>query len=239
MRGTPEAPLVIRWDSAERAQEEREAARAREVDRATEESLARYTEYLFFATLVLAGGTLALWWATRRLAIDAANGAAEQAKLTRDALELSRREFVTTNRPRLTVRQIARRTTADDDVIEFLVVNVGATPARNVSGHAVVVFTGKGRPLPSRPFEESAAFFQGIEVQPGEMVPVTWSEEESGHFTLAMADQWRKESDVHLVAQLDYQDDIGVWRHVGLCRRLDRDLDRFVPVDDPILEFAD
>jgi hypothetical protein len=84
------------------------------------------------ATLVIAGFTGTLWKAT-----------SQQARLTRKAIELANKEFVSTNRPRIRVRRVILKGTAarygaehlshgNDVAIGITLFNVGGTIAHIV-----------------------------------------------------------------------------------------------------------
>ena len=79
-RGTEKAPLVVKEDSAERAQVAAEHQQERLDKQTTDRAVVRYTKYLFFATLGLAVFTTLLWRATWNLVTGAETTARHQLR---------------------------------------------------------------------------------------------------------------------------------------------------------------
>lgn len=79
-RGTEQAPLVVKLDSAAQAREAREHQEERHESMAVEERVATYTFYLAVVTAALVFATIALWRATARLVKGAEDTAERQLR---------------------------------------------------------------------------------------------------------------------------------------------------------------
>ncbi|WP_293905716.1 hypothetical protein [Phenylobacterium sp.] len=145
-RGTEATPLVVETftkpdTEATRAKnEERERTKAN-VDRKLVEltgNLSLFTGGLFVATILLAFGTFALWWETRRAVQDAAGSNeklfalnAAQADLAKLQHGLAREVFYVEHRPRLLIKDVFFLPDGD---LTFEILNVGGSPATVIAG---------------------------------------------------------------------------------------------------------
>jgi hypothetical protein len=73
---------------------------------ATHDPVAVATFVLCFITAILAAATFALYWSTRRIAIDAKQDSSAALKASTEATNLAREEFNATHRPELIVREV-------------------------------------------------------------------------------------------------------------------------------------
>jgi len=85
-------------------------------------------DWVAFFTAVLSVSTIFLWWETR----SAARAGAEQARLTRESIDLGNKEFVFSHRPRIVLRGISafiQDHAKDLVLIRFKIHNTGSSKA--------------------------------------------------------------------------------------------------------------
>lgn len=232
IRGTERAPAIVKLLPAEKRPDE---LRADSIERAehlaNEAKTATATERLFWITVVLAIGTGVLAVFTVKLWI-------ETERLATDSSKHARREFVAAFRPKIKVRQVARRVRDGENIVEFVVTNAGGSAARIVDSRVVVVMRARGKPLPIRPFDDAAPFLSNLSLEPGEAINAEWIEA-GDQYTVSMADAFEKETDLFILGYLLYEDEIHTRRRTAFCRRFDRDTERFRELGDPDYEYAD
>jgi len=163
-----------------------------------------------------------------------------QAKLTRQALELGRDEFIATHRPKIIARHFHLDLCAEGQPVAvwYVLVNVGANDAHiNLVGHDVWFRRGReweppGADASGRELERPKILKNGESenLQCQSRQPVTAGNEFSeiaGDVTLC------------IVREVVYSDALGTRRRVRFERTYDAEAKRFVPSDDPDKEYSD
>ncbi len=157
-RGTEKSPVVVKVIPTEKSKDElaREDAKDQQklaVDErvaALTGDLAKYTKLLFWATGALAVFTLGLVIFGFRQANDAKESIAATrtaAQAAQATVELAQREFISTHRPRLIVRNVhAKMLGADQPIaIRFTIINKGQTDALRTEWRVGVIILDAGR----------------------------------------------------------------------------------------------
>jgi hypothetical protein len=151
-----------------------------------------------------------------------------QAKLTRAALELGNKEFISTHRPKLRVRRFhAHIDEGSLSAISYVLVNVGGSAAhiKKLEITMMVPLQGGKELLP--------------ELLPQE--PRTLAGGESYLFIAKAAKLiehgWRR--NIEIKGIIDYADDAKVNRQTGFWRIRNPDTGRFAAKDDPDYEYED
>jgi hypothetical protein len=198
-----------------------------------------YGGYVFNASIITALATAAIGYFTYTLYTTST----EQARLTRESIDLARQEFISTHRPKILVygfsffgAALERAEDIDDPVrISFRYVNTGDSPAQIKMIGTKIVHLFK----PTMPPEIDFKFKQ---IDP----PV---EVESGrHGFRLTSDGFDQEKfiansatdtySVVCVGVIIYADDNGTDRQMGFCRRYDDASDRWVAMDEPEYEYS-
>ena len=194
-------------------------------------------------SVVLTGSTVLLWVATNK-----------QARITNDALKLSRDEFVSTWRPKLRVRNIVvSRTPKDRELQEifmpgkalecrFYISNVGGTPTRITEAFGMAFQSQVDLPM-ARPYEGKGGnlFIPAKAIRPGQSVPMQfvsdWAMDESSRTIGARTIGHQR---LFVMGWIVYVDDIGIERRTAFCREFKRKTDwdggRFNIVKNPDYE---
>ncbi|HWY06177.1 MAG TPA: hypothetical protein VNY24_04910 [Candidatus Acidoferrales bacterium] len=194
--------------------------------------LVRYTRLLVVAGFITA---LVIGW---------------QSWETRKAAEAARQSILLTHRPKLIVRNVVspqletlhplasvedlvRSNAGDQFEGYFQVANVGNTPAviQSIHDH---IFVGNGLPMER---QYSSNRIDEISLAAGEsrrieLTPVNVPYETQGVIV-------REQINVYVIGLIAYTDGLGIRRETAFCRRLDRALQRLVPVQDNDYEYAD
>ena len=146
-RGTEAVPLIVKELPRELSEKEKREAETKSIldHRLIEgtENLAKYTEYLFFATIMLAAGSgvLALVaYCQMRDARRAMSAAEASAKATERFAAISEREFVVAHRPKVILREAIIGSVLEGQPIAviFTLANVGETPGTIVQSQVGV-----------------------------------------------------------------------------------------------------
>jgi hypothetical protein len=210
-----------------------------------------WTHPLTWLTLVLAAANVLLWLTTKRIA----NEAKASSKTANDSIELARKEFISTHRPKLHVRNIdIHRTRIGDKVTgqsserlplfapthyvsgQFYISNIGDTLAKIKEIGCWVEWKQDGLPM-SRPYEEKAGNV-GItgEINPGGSLTVPFMSTElmgeMGNAIREGGDNWH----IYVMGWVDYFDELKTRRRTAFCREYRTSKDRFFPVKDPDYE---
>jgi len=185
------------------------------------------------STAVIAFFTITIWWSTRR-----------EAQLTRDAIALGNKEFISTHRPRLRVRKLRLIGVQDHPIkVEYDVINVGVgiakivhhelrvtikEPANRISldrGGTVIATSEGGEGLVGKSLIGGRGFIDSFEsdIQYGDWYRFG----ETGGYRLIFS------------GIFEYEDDNGVSRYTEFNRTYDAKRDRFVRPDDPDYEYED
>lgn len=194
-------------------------------------------------SVVLTGSTVLLWVATNK-----------QARITNDALKLSRDEFVSTWRPKLRVRNIVvSRTPKDRELQEtfmpgkalecrFYISNVGGTPTRITEAFGMAFQSQVDLPM-ARPYEGKGGnlVIPAKAIRPGQSVPMQfvsdWAMDESSRTIGARTIGHQR---LFVMGWIVYVDDIGIERRTAFCREFKRKTDwdggRFNIVKNPDYE---
>ena len=164
--------------------------------------------FLVIFTCALVISTIALWSATR------------------DAVNLSRQEFIASHRPRIILRE-ALIDNSDPPQLGITLANVGGSRATVIGSEARIV----SGPLNSLLFHPDIRFgnnlFDGIALDPGT--------QELRHQPASVDG-----ADVFLLGQIIYRDQSGIDRRTAFCRRYNPQRRRFDRYDaEPDLDYSD
>jgi hypothetical protein len=257
-RGTEQSPFIIKVaptpkTESERADEAKDRERIAESERKKEKSdadlvqyteeLARFTKWLFVATVILGIATSGLLVA-----------AAFQAYLTRKSIDLARAEFISTHRPKLRIRRIiltgffdrfdAEMISHGDEVeAEITVVNVGGTPANIVDSRYRIYFYKDTIPL-EIPYEDHPSRLQLTTEKRILAVGQLQTFEMTGKAILKdpgegmrVMRQFASENwSMAIIGEITYRDDLSRNRVTGFLRVWKRE-GYFIPVEDPAYEY--
>lgn len=194
--------------------------------------------FALLSTIAVAFFTGTLWTATR-----------QQVILTRESIELARKEFNASNRPKLRVRNVVMRPPNIRDPLsqpfdplnlihgQFYISNTGNAAARIVEGHAEI-WTHDGDRLPmDRPYEGKPGNIQSqILVEAGSSAPMTMANDSflpDQEMSVRIKTGVQR---IYVMGWLEYLDASLVRRRMAFCRKYDASLSRFVPVDNPDYE---
>lgn len=181
------------------------------------------------ASLVIAAFTGTLWIAT-----------IQQGKLTFDSLELARKEFISTHRPRLIVRFIQGPTydANDHESVSVTIVNVGGSPATiEAFGGDLARRDSKGEWVPP-----------GLNATPKNIHPVTLISGQRRTFTVTANTPYKgaetvadalDEHELCAVGAVNYRDGNRVSRETGFFRIYDKNSKRFVAPSNTEFEYQD
>jgi hypothetical protein len=194
-----------------------------------DERLASYTAWLTGFTGVLAIGTLGLLWIAR-----------QQGKQIE-------REFISTFRPKLRIRRVSIQATKGVaggypiGSIQYLIANVGGSPATLIDGRTVHKLIPKGTRLPAEPpyddERDSHEVPQGITLKSGESIPIVHHGDISIMPSLGFA--FVEHNDLYFFGYVEYTDANNYRRRMAFCRRMDTE-GRFLVVEtEPDYEYAD
>jgi len=188
--------------------------------------------------LITAVATVAIGYFTYTLYTTSA----EQARLTRDSIDLARQEFISTHRPKILVygfnffgAATERGDTEDPIRVSFRYVNTGDSPAKIKMIGTKLVHLFK----PTMPSEIDFAIDRidpPVEVESGRhgfRLTTDRFDQERFIFNSA-ADTYS----LVCVGVIVYADDIGTDRQMGFCRRYDDDSNRWVAMDEPEYEYS-
>jgi hypothetical protein len=181
------------------------------------------------ASLVIAAFTGTLWIATSR-----------QGQLTFDSLDLARKEFISTHRPRVIVRFIQgpSHNAEGHEVIFVTVVNVGANPA---------IIEAIGGDL-ARRNKKGEWVSPGLSATPKTIHPVRLISGQRHTFTVTankpntdaeIAADPPDEHELCAVGAVNYRDGNRVFRETGFFRIYDESSKRFIAPKDSEFEYQD
>ena len=147
-RGTEKQPLVIKGIPTTKTKEEvdrreKQYAEQSSVSRGVAHSLgemsfdSRVNLGLTIILILVAGGQLVLFWRQLRLIDKSLKPAQVAAEAAKKSADLAREEFISSHRPRLTVRRVQARFTPakDEHGINLVIANVGDSIATNITGN--------------------------------------------------------------------------------------------------------
>ena len=225
----------------------------------TEQWLTKDAGGFFTFLLVVVGGLQLLlfaWqlWLIReslkdaKLAADAARDAAKAATLQ---AETAAKEFISSHRPKLIVRELLRLTSVSPGrsiELRYVIANVGSSDAEVVESHVEIQDIRDGILRPLQPFEGANPIGRAV-LAPGSHI---FREQGSTVSTLSLAvsrmveerqrARGRQTEDgrgVYFRGFVIYADKNGVRRRTGFCRIYDAETERFYATDDPDYEYAD
>lgn len=176
------------------------------------------------ATVFIAVFTIVLAYVTSR-----------QARLTKDAVDLGRAEFIASHRPKLVVRQVEfTGLDANDDsrfTMRCAVANIGDSEGRLIDGRYHVEFSDGSEFKPI----ENGDKFDAYTIAPGAEVHIlmTLNMDDGAAIALALADQHASAPRPYFRGYLLYQDRDGVARRTYFSRRYEPASKRFMPTSDP------
>jgi len=172
------------------------------------------------------------------LAVVLALASISQTHMVRRRLETVKREFFTALRPRFVLRDVHAKNCEMGNPIEvtYTITNVGSSTAQIVESVLSVDIQQWSSP-------------RRVPVPAGknEIGPVTLNAGEAQTFTYKVPERtWNKNlvKDSEVIAlifcgKIDYVDASGVVRETSFCRAFDGSRERFFPMRDPELEYAD
>lgn len=225
---------------------------------ATDRLLAHYTLALAIITAILAIFTGGLWYVTYRLSraaketndrqamemresLDIARASAEH---TKESVDLARKEFISTHRPKIILRDAYCIDNEIDSPIEvhYILVNSGETTARiilSVLELKLIYGPGFGAETPPS-IQPDQNDIGDLSLDPGEEVARTYS----GTRCWRTDDGSRFKSNysyegVFFCGHIIYEDLNGIKRHTAFWRRYDLDTSRFCFSKDPAFESFD
>jgi len=181
------------------------------------------------ASLVIAAFTGTLWIATSR-----------QGLLTFDSLEMARKEFISTHRPRVIVRFIQgpMHDAKGHEFVSVTIVNVGANPATiEAFGGDLARRNSKGEWVPP-----------GLNATPKNIHPVTLISGQRHTFTVTaktphtdaeIAADTLDEHELCAVGAVNYRDGNRVSRETGFFRIYDETSKRFIAPNNTEFEYQD
>ncbi|GAB2177933.1 hypothetical protein [Dongia sp. agr-C8] len=193
------------------------------------------------------GGTLSSWQAhpdvavsssIAALAVVIALASISQTHLIRRRLENVKREFFAAMRPRLVLRDVHAKSCKIGEPIEvtYTICNTGSSAAHIVESVLSVEVQHWDSP-------------RRVPIPAGKNAigAVTLNAGEAATFTYKVAERtWNKNlvKDSEVIAlifcgRIDYADSGGVVRETSFCRAFDGSRERFFPMRDPELEYAD
>jgi hypothetical protein len=206
-----------------------------------------------YAPLLTVAATAAIAWFTFTLwrSTDSLWGAGEhQAKLTREAIGLSQREYVAANRPRLVVRQFYFNDTIGPPkpphpnfaFIAYTVANTGGSEATIVERREAYHFLPKHTPVPAL-LPEAYKLTE-------DLTPIVLASGESHEIRTPVPADHRNRfvlnidsmaglNDFYFMGVITYKDPNERLYRMAFCRRYVFETKRFEPVTDPDYEYAD
>ena len=189
-----------------------------------------------FATVWIAIFTIVLALVSRR-----------QAKLTRQSINLATKEFVSTHRPKIVVRELMILPESHPLQIRYVIANVGASDATIVESHIELQDVGDRILRPLQPIE-GANPVGNVTLAAGTQI---FREQNSRisriDFNTNVFREERIQDLGHLVRQprlffrgfIVYVDANDVRRRTAFCRRYELPSQRFRASEDPDYEYAD
>lgn len=204
-------------------------------------------DWVAFFTAVLSVSTIFLWWETR----NAARAGAEQARLTRESIDLGNKEFVSSHRPRIVLRGISafiQDPTKDLVVIRFKVHNTGTSKAiiNDIKFFAsggikdTFYFPNVVLSLPNIPYEIEAGFdvqaVAGSGKDWADIVQTGLSFVDAGYSKSAFL---RENNHLRLRITIFYQDILGGRRQTSAHRAFDFFDRQFTRIEGSEFEYQD
>lgn len=178
--------------------------------------------YVLNPSTITAAATAAIGYFTYTLYTTSA----EQARLTRESIDLARKEFISTHRPKLRIRRIFPLAPfAENEVprLRLLAANIGDTKA-SIIEYGWEIYTDRDYTPAATPIPRGA-----WEVPAGKQISIDFTGATVLDFVTASnaRDGW-----IYIVGVINYADDEGVVRTTAFARRFSSDRGRFVPLDD-------
>lgn len=174
----------------------------------------------------------------------------EQGRLTREAIELSRNEFISTHRPRIILREALVAALVEGQPISVFIhlANVGETDGQIIRSYVNVEIVSVTRLL-LHPSVEMKDDLGQIALGPGaaHLIPYkgntpTWDKEKFKElsFNTTSGIVMRRNFYIHLVGQFIYVDGAGIMRRTAFRRELIPERQRFYRIEgEPDLDYAD
>ncbi len=218
-------------------------AQVRGEESSTDWWLMIFTGAVALFTLMLAGATFLLYRAgVRQLELIEGN-AVSQSRDTRDAIDLARKEFIASHRPKLRVRFIELRPLVAGErmMADIGIANIGVNDAALVSIGADIACRTKT--CDWEPPGLNVSVHQSISpatriIKSGEQK--TFFLQSEGHLSLNSFHKVHyKEFDLCAVGIIKYVDGIGTNRHTAFFRVYDSVRKCFVAADEPSYEYED
>jgi hypothetical protein len=186
-------------------------------------------------TLALTVSTILLWRETRRLA----ERADDQARKMEQSIELARKEFLATHRPKIAVRRVEPIFASGEPLeIRFGVINKGESVARSIRWKAATYLLnniGAIHGIPSLP-GKAHSYDQSLDVGQGQTFSVKEAVPFHGPDMISIENGERI---LHVLGYVQYKDDTGTDRVTGFFRYYDPSQRRFHAVNDPDYEYRD
>ena len=191
------------------------------------------------ATVFVAGFTWTLWRTSK-----------SQGSLAQQSIDLARKEFISTHRPRIILRAAYTGDLKEGHIIPIRlhIANIGETKGKIVSSTLrITEMPGDQRPAGGAPFELENFMDQteleagGSMLMPAGLSVPKWNADR-------FLKKWRMTTEgpqpyrtfqIWLTGQMIYIDDLGIPRRTSFYRVLDPERQRFYTVDEPDLDYAD
>lgn len=255
-KGSEKSPVFIKVIPTEPTHAQAEQEKNDKNDKSfNEKAMVWFTGALTVATVILAFFTYRLWSATVKMSKDAKDTADRQASeminslaLTKESLDLARKEFISTHRPKLIVRGITMKPHSHPSlpiepgkpmIVEAVIINIGDSPAEIFNSNATILVGGRtfGARTPFGPAHDN---FNGVKLAPGGAYTIVVTADKV-HFENAgqYAPVRNGEKVIYFFGYMMYRDDLGNERRTTFCRRYDPNAERFILVDNSDYEHAD
>lgn len=171
-----------------------------------------------------------------------------QANRLKESIGEMKKEFLASHRPRFIVRNVTMKPQSHPSLpvepgkplqIEWVVVNVGATPAAIIEGNATRLIGGKSFEART-PYSPERNHMKGISLTPGEAYTFVLTADEIDFQNVGKMSTIRDgEQIIYFFGFLVYIDNIGIKRRTAFCRKYDYRAERFTIVEDPDYEYKD
>ena len=217
-RGTEHSPVIVKvLPSDDEKQKAAAEAKREEQKAANDESLANFTERLFWATVALS------FIAACQLFVFGWQG----IQLKR-AVDLANREFIASHRPRIVIREpkiLLARGKDNTPIINYVLENCGETGAHIVESALEDVFIEGGIPdLPN--FTVSRKDIPETYLEPGKDIRLPFKSARQCGDRDMLANE-NGETNYYFVGRIAFVDDLGGRRQMGFCRRFNIHVQRF------------
>lgn len=230
-RGTKDSPLVVDVvpapDAQIRADEEREN---REKETAINYGIRNFTGWLVIGTFLL--GAIAIW----------------QGYLIHQQIKLARREFISSHRPRLAIKDLNFKPHINSSSpfapgkatqIEYAIVNLGDTSGEIINGGATTLVTSSNI-FPARtPISDQTKDFKDMKLACGQACKFDVTSRIVPNNAQEIEELNTGAKRIYYYGAFEYVDDLGFNRRTGFCRLYNPVSGFFEKVDAPDYEYEE